>query len=79
MKPEGFWSRVDKSGPCWLWRGAKASTGYGNVLLNGVYMRAHRVAYALTNGPIPLGQHVCHHCDTAVSKICHRTAWSHVA
>ena len=64
---ERFWEKVDRSGgpdACWLWRGYKAHWGYG-VMSQGKGGRAlaHRLAYALTRGPIPHGLFVCHHCD----------------
>ncbi len=54
-----FWDHVRKADGCWLWT-ACIMRKYG------VYRRwrAHRVAYALTNGPIPAGSVVCHTCDT---------------
>lgn len=70
---ERFWSKADKSGECWLWTSAIGDDGYG---LFGVYraehrrmfgatrtMRAHRLAWMLTNGPIPAGMLICHRCD----------------
>lgn len=47
---------------CWLWTGALASNGYGNYRI-GRTQRAHRVSWALHNGPITDGLHVLHHCD----------------
>lgn len=62
-----FWSRLDKSagdGACWLWTGAKSKrAGYGVIRIHGKLFGTHRVAYALTNGPIPRGMCVCHACD----------------
>jgi hypothetical protein len=58
-----FWSKVDKSGGCWLWTGAKNQEGYGLLRSGGEYKRAHRFAYEMLVGPIPDGQlidHVCH-------------------
>lgn len=55
-----FWSMVAKSDGCWVWTGTRWSTGYGR-LVGG--RAAHRVAWELTNGPIPRGLLVCHHCD----------------
>lgn len=54
--PEKFWARVDTSDPdgCWLWLGAKTSSGYGNLSWGGVVAQAHRVAYWLTHGNIRL-------------------------
>lgn len=61
-----FWARVDRSsGPnaCWEWQAARQPTGYGAVWLGRRVAISHRVAWTLTNGPIPNGKHVCHHCD----------------
>lgn len=59
-----FWARVDKSGDCWLWTGAKTKAGYGTTRLprRGPHTTAHRVAYMLEIGPIPDGHHVHHEC-----------------
>jgi hypothetical protein len=37
--------------------------GYGAVSVNGVKTRAHRLAYELSNGPIPAGKMILHSCD----------------
>ena len=58
-----FWSRVRKTGGCWLWTGGKFSDGYGRCKLNGRTDRAHRLAYVLAHGCIPKGLFICHHCD----------------
>lgn len=61
-----FWSKVDKSGDCWLWTGA-ISNRYGNFGVRaGKTERAHRVAWLLTFGPIPTGGHVLHRCDNTL-------------
>lgn len=67
---ERLWAKVDQSGgpdACWLWTGAVATKeGYGSIRLTGAKAgkaMAHRVAYELTNGPIPEGRHVLHRCD----------------
>lgn len=57
-----FWSRVDNTGECWLWTGSQRD-GYGRLLFQGRFKLAHRVAWELTNGPIPDGLYVCHTCD----------------
>lgn len=61
--PEEFWSKVDKSGDCWLWTGARSGKGgqYGGLIWQKKSRRAHRVAYELTYG-MPSG-HVLHTCD----------------
>jgi hypothetical protein len=64
-----FWPKVQRTGgdACWLWQAALGPCGYGQVgvLEDGRQrsLRAHRVAWALANGPIPRGLHVLHACD----------------
>ena len=58
-----FWSKVDKSGACWLWTGARNSSGYGVYMELGKQYRAHRRSYEMHNGPIAPGLFVCHACD----------------
>lgn len=61
---ERFWSKVDKSGDCWIWLGARAPSGYGMFgWVHGTAHRAHRVAFELTHGAIPNGMFVLHSCD----------------
>lgn len=56
-----FWAKVDKSGTCWIWLGAKSGSGrYGSFGYEGRVQPAHRVAYMLTFGPIPLGAEIHH-------------------
>jgi len=63
-----FWTKVDKTHPsgCWVWTGSLVR-GYGQIagMVNGKRrpVPAHRVAWELTNGPIPDGLHACHKCD----------------
>jgi hypothetical protein len=61
---ERFWARVDKGGDCWEWTGAKTA-GYGEVRYPAKVGNelTHRVAWELTNGPIPAGMWVLHKCD----------------
>ncbi|MDR6172619.1 HNH endonuclease signature motif containing protein [Curtobacterium sp. SORGH_AS_0776] len=58
---ERFWSKVDKTGECWLWRGATMSR-YGIFRLNSRNHVAHRVAFMWEHGPIPHGAEVDHMC-----------------
>lgn len=64
-----FWSKVQIGDGCWLWT-ASTIKGYGQFRLpriNGKQQTpqyAHRFAWQITNGPIPKGLNVCHHCDT---------------
>lgn len=64
-----FWERVNKNGPvpahqpelgnCWLW----PSTRYGHCRTARGVERAHRYAYRLAFGEIPVGLVVLHKCD----------------
>ena len=59
-----FWSKVDKTGDCWEWTGAKhSSKGYGSFWFEGRSVKAHRLAYKIAFSPIPDGMFVCHSCD----------------
>jgi ribosomal 50S subunit-recycling heat shock protein len=56
-----FWDFVTKrhAQGCWTWTGPRNHQGYGfwgKIL-------AHRHSWALTNGPIPEGMWILHHCD----------------
>lgn len=63
-----FWSNVERTETCWLWRGAIAGGGYGAFMTRRLdrsrqYWPAHRFAYTVTHGPIPEGLFVLHSCD----------------
>lgn len=60
-----FWSKVDRSGDCWLWLGATFPSGYGAFGSRQTLgtQRAHRIAYILTNGAISDDLYVLHKCD----------------
>ena len=60
---ERFWSKVDRSGDCWLWTGSFLKDGYGQFRLNRTTVTASRLAWELTYGSIPVGMLVCHKCD----------------
>jgi hypothetical protein len=77
-----FWSHIDKSGDCWTWTGRLTETGYGlaRYTVSGKRhgIRAHRLAYELTVGPIPDGMqvdHICH--NRACSRPEHLRAATH--
>jgi predicted DNA-binding protein (UPF0251 family) len=63
--PELFWSRIPSREPdtCWLWTGYRNAGGYGRLRHQGRLWLAHRVAWTLTQGPIPDGLDVLHQCD----------------
>src|SRR5438034_5336909 len=60
-----FWKTVLMTPTCWLWTGSIRPDGRGWTTFGrerGIIL-AHRLAWELTNGPIPDGIAVCHHCD----------------
>ena len=67
-----FYSKMDRSGACWLWLCGVDADGYGKFQINGSsheeprqkHVRAHRLSYELTHGEIPDGLYVLHKCDT---------------
>jgi homing endonuclease-like protein len=75
-----FLANIDERGPdeCWPWKRPPCKTGYGQVKwLDGKLWYAHRVAYLLAYGKIPVSDdptdpieidHVCHD-----HEVCHET------
>lgn len=68
--PSPFWHRfwsavtVNKPAECWPWTDRWSDKdGYGILTVGGAHQRAHRVAWSLTNGPIPTSLSVLHRCD----------------
>lgn len=61
-----FWEKVKRTGSseCWEWQAAYLpSGGYGAFHLNGVTVRAHRLAYYLTVGDLQPGLELLHLCN----------------
>lgn len=58
-----FWSKVSKTGACWLWTGALDKDGYGHIWTGKRSPSANRISYEINIGPIPAGMSVCHTCD----------------
>lgn len=54
---------VDKTDYCWLWTGARDSSGYGNFNLFGTAVGAHKIAWVLTHGKLVETDEVLHRCD----------------
>jgi hypothetical protein len=64
MSPEElFWTKVDKTGECWLWTAGQCK-GYGQFAVKRKGIRAHIYSYTLVNGPVPEGYVIRHICDT---------------
>jgi len=55
-----FWSKVDKTSGCWIWKDQLDAEGYGRLYLNRL---AHTLAWELSHGSIPDGMKICHSCD----------------
>lgn len=58
-----FWLKVSKTKSCWLWQAGKHVFGYGQISYKRRPYGAHRISWMLTNGTIPEGLCVLHHCD----------------
>jgi HNH endonuclease len=68
-----FWARVDRSGgpdACWPFMGQRNRAGYGRIKIDGEEWYSHRLAWTLTNGPIPQGADVCHDCPGGDNPAC---------
>jgi hypothetical protein len=80
---ERFWPRVVKAEGCWQWIGPKTAKGYGRIFLSkSKPTTAHRVAYTLLVGPIPVGlelDHTCHTKDCRLGDLCPHRACVNVA
>lgn len=59
-----FWSKVDKSGDCWVWTSGTTKHGYGMFCFQGRMKGAHVVSWEIENGPVPDGMKVDHRCHT---------------
>lgn len=58
-----FWTKVDKSGDCWLWAAhVDPGTGYGKFGIGGQMVLAHRYSLHISGVEIGEGLHVDHLC-----------------
>jgi len=66
---ERFWPKVARGDGCWLWQ-ANTNGRYGTIAVRKGERwsmgYAHRIAWELTEGPIPSGLKVLHRCDTTL-------------
>lgn len=59
---ERFWSKVDRTGDCWVWMAACSPKGYGLFWHEGKMVLAHRLAFEWANGGVPEGLQADHRC-----------------
>lgn len=72
---ERFWSKVEFTSTCWIWKGSCGKSGHGHIAWGGPskvnsagnrYNKialASRVSWMVHYGPIPDGLFVLHRCD----------------
>lgn len=53
----------ERVGECIEFTGYRDKNGYGSLTIDGVYVRAHRLAFELSHGEVPEGLFVRHKCD----------------
>lgn len=58
-------SKIQQSGDCWEWIGARNTSGYGTIRIDGRTPCAHRIIWELLNGPVPDGLELDHQCWNA--------------
>lgn len=66
--PDRFWSKVVVGQPhqCWPWTGPMLGNAAGQFTVGRKNLRAHRVAYMLSLGPIPVGAQVLRKCGDSI-------------
>lgn len=62
-----FWAKVDRSGDCWIWQGARGVNRRGMLRpqfsIAGKSHPAYRALWILLYGPLPDRIYVLHKCD----------------
>lgn len=58
-----FWTKVEKTETCWLWRGKITPNGYGSFSYRNRWYPAHRFLMETLRGSLPHHLFVCHACD----------------
>lgn len=67
---ERFWSKVEKTDACWLWRSHINLHGYGIFWMCGGNLFAHRVAWMLVKGQIADGLELDHLKSICMNRHC---------
>lgn len=60
---DNFWTKVQKTESCWIWKGARGGHGYGSMTHGGKHYTPAQFSYQLHYGAIPEHMQVCHSCD----------------
>ena len=50
-----FWSKVEKTKSCWIWKGSKTSLGYGDFSIDDIRIASHRYVFFRKYGYLPKG------------------------
>lgn len=59
-----LWDRVQRNDEgCWPCIGSRTKFGHVHFSIGGRHYYAHRLAWEVTNGPIPEGMCILHRCD----------------
>lgn len=64
-----FWTKVNKTGGCWIWTAGRINSTYGHFTMDSTSFLAHRVSFTWEHGPIPDGVEIDHKCH---NKACVR-------
>ncbi len=69
-----FWSRFEVTDSCWVFRGQRhdlrSGKGHPRLWFGGRHQFAHRIAWQLRYGRIPVGMCVLHNCPTGDNPAC---------
>jgi len=61
--PQRFWKKVERiTSGCWIWTGALAGHGYGQIRVNRKGIYAHRWIFEVDQGSIKKGLQIDHLC-----------------
>lgn len=59
---QAYAANLKRDGACIVWTGTIGAQGYGNLVVEGSKMLAHRYSWQRVNGPIPDGMFLDHKC-----------------
>lgn len=69
-RDEVFWSCVEKTETCWVWKRPLTKDGYGQFRYLGLNMLAHKISWIIKNGPVPENLCVLHDCPSGDNRAC---------